>query len=122
MESSEVIRIVQAFTNGINPITGEIFPDASPYNHPAVIRALFDALRALEKFGQRAKGSIPEHAGNPWTPEEDKSLLGSFGRGTPVKQLAAEHGRTEGAIASRLVKLGRLSDRSEIDKGGPSQS
>jgi hypothetical protein len=37
--------------NGINPITGEILPDASPYNDPAVIRALFEALRALEKLG-----------------------------------------------------------------------
>jgi len=122
MDNSEAIRIVQALANGINPVTGEIFPDASPYNDPAVIRALFEALSALEKLGQREKRSFPEHAGKPWTPEEDKSLFASFDRGTPVRQMAAEHGRTEGAIAARLVRLGRLSDRSEVYRARPSQA
>lgn len=121
MENFEAIRIVQALANGANPITGEILPDASPYNDPAVIRALFQSLRALEKLGQHEKRSFPEHAGKPWTPEEDKSLLASFDRGTAVRQLAAEHGRTEGAIAARLVRLGRLSDRSEILRAKPNE-
>jgi hypothetical protein len=121
VENSEAMRIVQALANGINPITGEISPDAGPYNDPAVIRALSEVLRVLEKLGQPEKRTFPEHAGKPWTPE-DKSLLASFDRGTPVKQLGAEHGWTGGATTSRLVKLGRLSDRSEILRAKPNQA
>jgi hypothetical protein len=116
MDNSEAMRIVQTLANGINPLTGEAFPDTSPYNDPAVIRALFQSLRALERLCQQDKGGLPTNAGKPWTPEEDNSLVASFDKGTPVRKMASEHGRTEGAIAARLVRLGRLSDRSEILK------
>jgi hypothetical protein len=116
MENSQAIRIVQALANGINPITGEAFPDASPYNDPAVIRALFQCLRALDRLSQqdRVKRGFPENAGKPWATDQDHLLVAAFDRGTSVSQMAREHGRTEGAIAARLVRLGRLSDRSEI--------
>jgi len=61
---------------------------------------------------------LPTNAGKPWSPEEDNSLAASFDKGTPVRKMASEHGRTEGAIASRLVRLGRLTDRSGIFKPG----
>jgi len=116
MEYSEAVRIVQSLANGIDPLTGEALPDSSPYNEPKVIRVLFESLRALEKVGQqdgRQRG-LPDNAGRPWSADEERSLVDAFDRGAPVRQMAAEHGRTEGAITSRLIRLGRLSDRSEV--------
>jgi hypothetical protein len=116
MEYSEAVRIVQSLANGVDPLTGEALPDSSPYNEPKVIRALFESLRALEKLGQQdgRQRSFPDNAGKPWSTDEERSLVDAFDRGTPVRQMAAEHGRTEGAITSRLIRLGRLSDRSEV--------
>lgn len=44
----------------------------------------------------------------PWDAEEDQSLVADFESGTPIKDLAQTHQRTEGAIRSRLMKLGKL--------------
>lgn len=113
METSEAIRIVQALANGIDPLTGEVLPDASLYNDPSVLRALFRSLRALELLSEREKRerSLPRNAGKPWSEGEDQSLVEAFARGVPVEEIAAEHCRTAGAIVSRLVKRGRLSKR-----------
>jgi len=61
--------------------------------------------------------SLPNNAGRSWTNEEDKELLATFDSGTPVKVIAAKHGRTKGAIAARLVRLGRVKNRAEIHAG-----
>ena len=41
----------------------------------------------------------------PWTKEEDESLLAAVREGKTVPELARRHGRTTGAISSRLQKL-----------------
>ncbi len=59
--------------------------------------------------------SLPENAGKAWSTEEDHLLIEKFDKGVPVKELARHHKRTEGAIKSRLVKLGKISP---TDMGG----
>lgn len=115
METSEAIRIIEALANGADPITGELLPDSSPYNHPRVVRALFQALKALERLneGERRQRTLPPYAGKPWTDDEDRLLSEAFDGGASLKDLALKHGRTEGAIAARLVKLGKVSERAE---------
>ena len=46
---------------------------------------------------------------------EDHLLIEQFNKGVPVKELARHHRRTEEAIKSRLVKLGKISP---TDMGG----
>ena len=63
-----------------------------------------DIVRAL------AAGTDPA-TGKPWTPEEDQALVAAFDSGSTPKQLAAAHERTNGAVRSRLMKLGKLDVR-----------
>ena len=118
METSEVIKIIQALAHGIDPETGEVLPPTSPYNHPNVIRALFQSLNALERLSpsEGRERSLPDNAGKPWNGEEDRLLVEAFDSGASLKQMTVKHCRTEGAIASRLVKLGKVSERSEISR------
>lgn len=110
METNETAKIIQALANGMDPITGEVFPESSPYNHPKVIRALFQTLKALERSRGLDKRERPSNAGKPWDEKQDRDLLKDFDAGTPTSEIATKHGRTEYAITARLVKLGKLSE------------
>jgi len=111
MEISKAIEIIKALSEGIDPYTGEIFPHDSPYQHPDTVKALFKAINALELMEERNRRqkSLPENAGKSWSEEEDKKLINQFDRGMSFKELSKDHKRTEGAIKSRLVKLGKIS-------------
>lgn len=113
MEPSEALRIIRSLADGVDPHTGEIFPDDSPYQHPQVLRALSLAVRAMERFEdrQRREKLLPANAGKPWNDAEDKVLCEGFDAGLPVSELAQKHRRTEGAIQSRLEKLGKVPSR-----------
>jgi len=110
METRDALLVIQSLADGVNPHTGELFSEDSPYQHPQVVRALFIAVGALQRFEdrQRREQHLPEHAGKPWDDAEDKQLSGSFDAGVTVTQLAQQHKRTEGAIQLRLEKLGKV--------------
>ena len=110
MDATSSIPIIEALANGVDPHTGEVFSADSPYQHPQTVRALFVAMQALErakKSDDRIK-SLPGNAGKPWPEEEDVRLVTAFDLGKTYKQIAEEHERTEYAICSRLVKLGKI--------------
>lgn len=46
-----------------------------------------------------------------WTPEDDNRLKELYGKGTPVQELSQLFGRNEGAIYSRISKLGLEDER-----------
>lgn len=104
------LAILEALADGVNPFSGENLPHESIYQHAKVLRALQSGVAALrkqnEKQAKRAK--LPAQAGNPWTEEEEERLLNAFDDGATPKQLAKAHGRTLGAIQSRLTKKGRI--------------
>lgn len=116
MSPLEAKKVIDALANGIDPETGELLPAQSIFNSPQIIRALFVAVAALDKTAKRAErdSSLPSNAGRSWPESEDKELLASFDAGSPVKEIAAKHGRTQGAITARLVRLGRIKDRAEV--------
>ena len=119
MYPREAKEIIEALANGIHPETGEILPAQSNFNSPRVIRALFVATKVLERAVKRAERNDmpPCNAGRSWSEIEDTALIASFDAGVPVKKIADKHGRTLGAIASRLVRLGRTQDRAEARLG-----
>jgi len=110
METNRAIEILKLLSAGIDPFTGEIFPENSPYQHPDTVRALFKAIDALRKIKTREgwQENLPENAGKPWTEVEDSKLINSYDAGKSFKELSEEHKRTEGAIKSRLLKLGKI--------------
>lgn len=115
MSPLEAKKIIEALANGIDPETGEILSEQSTFNRPQVIRALFVAIKALDSAAKRAERtkSLPNNAGRSWSKREDQELLSLFDSHVPIKDIAQKHGRTQGAIAARLVRLGRIKDRAD---------
>ena len=102
----DIIRakaIVRALADGVDPTTGETFPKESVYNSPEIIRALFTVL---EYVGNDTFKDPLRNAGKPWTEVEDDKLRDEFLSNAKISDIAKEHGRTYGAIESRLEHLG----------------
>ncbi len=119
------LKIVEALANGIDPITGELLPSESPYNHPDVIRALFTTLNLVnnpvkkapkvkktpeQKQAENVENGLPKNAGLPWTDEQRADLAQQFSSGEEIKVLAEIYGRTNGAITSELKKQGLIEE------------
>jgi hypothetical protein len=106
MQISKALEIVRALADGIDPNTGETFPEGTPYQHPQVIRALMTAVQALDQqLTDQSHIHSPVRAGKPWDRAEDEQLARDFEAGATVVQLAKRHERTLGSIRSRIEKL-----------------
>jgi hypothetical protein len=112
MQLDRAKEIIQALADGVDPYTGEPFPANGPYQRADTVRALYTMLEAAESDTKPKKPTDPTkpHAGGKWTPEEEQRLRDAFTANKPIAEVAAEHGRTPGAITSRLLKLGLIED------------
>ena len=133
MEIDKAKEIVSLLAYGIDPTTGEVLPNDSPYNHPSVIRALFSILGSVrvpkkpnkhsmeEKQTQNVASGRPKNVGLPWTEELKEKVAIMFKDGTSIDELAAYFERTSGTILSQLVHQG-LIDEESTRKGMTTQS
>lgn len=103
MELAKAREIIRILADGVDPTTGEVLPAESVYNSPDVIRALFSVLEATTP---QPKSNPHRNVGNPWTNVEDAQLKDEFTAKMSISDIAKEHGRTYGAIESRLDHLG----------------
>jgi len=112
MNHEQALSILRALSNGADPFTGESFPASSPYQHPDVVRALYQAVRALESAtaAQKRQAARPAagNSGKPWAKDEDDRLVAAFDQGRTIDDLAAAHGRSRLAIEARLAKFGKV--------------
>ena len=114
MEKEQTLRILNALANGVHPATGEKFAADGPYQHPDTVRALFEAMRAVEGGvaavpAPERKAAFPQSgAGSRWSTEEEERLAGAFDAGRTVDELARAHNRSRAAIEARLVRLGKM--------------
>jgi hypothetical protein len=117
MEKEQALRILNALANGVHPATGEKFAADSPYQHPDSVRALFEAMRAVEGGAAPAPAPAPERkapqlpqsgSGSRWSTEEEQRLATAFDAGRTVDELARAHSRSRAAIEARLVRLGKM--------------
>lgn len=112
MERKEVIAVLEALASGVDPATGATIPHDA-FHNTNTVRTLFTAATLLKietilpPKGRRQRTSLTA-AGTPWTREEDSRLSSEHDAGMTIAQIALEHGRSSGAITSRLVKLGRI--------------
>lgn len=119
------IKILETLANGVDPITGEVLPESSPYNHPDVIRAIFSVLDTVKNPPKKAKlikktvdekqtenieSGLPINAGLPWSEGERKDLLNDFAANMSICELADKHGRSQGAITTELKKQGLVEE------------
>ena len=111
MEVTEARKVVRCLADGIDPLTGELFPINSPYQQPQVIRSLYMAVEAMSRQ-KKSKRLDPSHskAGSLWTPDEEGQLIEAFDSGMQIEDMAKIHSRTPAAITARLQKLGRIED------------
>ena len=114
MEREQALKVLNALANGVHPVTGEVFPADSPYQHPDTVRALFEAVRVLgstEQAESRAaerRSDMPANTFVRWTPEEEERLAAAFDAGKTTAELAKLHDRSRAAIEARLLKLGKI--------------
>lgn len=135
LKTVEPAQILESLANGIDPETGEIFPQDSWFNNPVVVRALFLGAMSLNQRspqGEKPAGRAerlrprpnemegPKQAGKPWTSPEQVRLSAAFKQGKTVEELAVVHGRKVGGIQSRLAKLGLIENWTPavIEKSG----
>lgn len=114
MDRDEVIVILESLANGKDPSTGAPIPHDT-FHRADTVRALFTASTLLKEppaplaARQRSKTTTAlTSAGAPWSEEEDVRVCREFDAKMTVGQIALQHGRSSGAITSRLVKLGRI--------------
>jgi transposase-like protein len=117
MQEREVVEVLSALASGAHPITGEVFEEDSPYNHPRVIRALFGSIELIESRTGRVKKTLEEinrQQGRPlrsnmrWSEEEDRRLIELLEEGVSTGEIASQFERTRGAIHSLLLSQGLL--------------
>src|SRR6186713_1191919 len=110
MQLESALPIVRALADGVNPVTGEAYPEHSPYAEPRTLRALFSAVDLMSKEVEREKRRerLPANFGKPWTEEEDRTVIAEFDAATPIQEMARRHARTQGSIRLRLEKLGKI--------------
>lgn len=121
MDIQQSIDTVQSLANGVNPVTGELFPDHSPYNHPEIVRALFFCVQHMkqppkvkktveQKQAENLAKGQPKNAGMPWTPELKTELATGFNAGVATTELARQFERSKSAIVSELIKQGLIDE------------
>ena len=104
MEIKRAAELLRGLADGVDPMTGRPLPDESVYNRPEIIRALHCVLRALQ---ERADGAAATNAGRSWSAEEEARLLQEYDAGLTTETIARRHGRSIGAIETRLSELGQ---------------
>lgn len=115
MDLDRAKEIIQALADGVDPYTGESFSADGPYQRADTVRALYAALEVMEKVkAPKPKDPTKPHAGGRWADEEEQRLRDAFSANKPIPEIARDHGRTEGAITARLVKLGLIEDPREL--------
>ena len=92
-------------------MTGELLSNSDSCNHAEVVRALHAVLKALDTPQQKSRKPKAENAGKPWAESDDRTLCEMLDAGYSNKELSEHFKRSSGAIASRLVKLGKLQAR-----------
>ena len=114
MDPTRAKEILRALADGRDPATGEQFPPNNPYQQADTVRALYMALETLEKGGRARAPRVIDpnkpNAGRGWSPEEEQQLRDAFAAHQPIHEIAAARGRTTGAINSRLMRLGLITE------------
>ena len=114
MDIERAKELLSALADGVDPLTGEVLDRDNVCNKPEIIRALHTVLYELDEAVKKAPKKRHENAGKPWTEEDEDRLCEMFDSGASRRELCEYFKRTEGAIAARLVRLGKISERKEF--------
>ncbi|MFM9995646.1 MAG: hypothetical protein ACKVU4_07575 [Phycisphaerales bacterium] len=106
-EHTPVAAILAALAAGDHPFTGLPLPEDHILRDSRVQHALATAAATLDPdMGDGPGADDDERQGAAWSDAEVQRLVEAFDRGERPAAMAKAHGRTTGAIRSRLVYLG----------------
>jgi len=110
MQLQNALPIIRALADGVDPHSGAVFEEATPYAEPKTLRALFSAVELMEREVEREKRRerLPANFGKPWSEGEDRTLIAEFDAGITMPDMARKHARTHSSIRLRLEKLGKI--------------
>ena len=110
MQLQNALPIIRALADGVDPHSGAVFEDTTPYAEPKTLRALFSAVELMEREVEREKRRerLPANFGKPWTEGEDQALAAGYDAGHALLEIARKHARTVSSIRLRLEKLGKI--------------
>lgn len=128
MNQEKAYSIIEALANGIDPSTGECFPDDSPYNNPETIRALFFILRSAtinkkpkksieEKQQINLQKGLPRNYGLPWTESNVDLVIKSFNSDIAIEEIARMTERKPSSIIGLLKKYSVISEEKAFEMG-----
>lgn len=106
-DNNILLELTKALLDGVDPWSGELFEEDHFINCPTMKKILSIAQEAMKK---QIKSQInkPSNANAAWPSEEEELLSERYNSGMSVKQIAELHGRSIGAIRSRLKRLGLI--------------
>lgn len=112
MNQQEMIHVLESLAYGKDPETGS-GATAETFQSARTIRALFTVVAMIRsetgtKRNRDRNGATLTSAGTLWSKHEDARLCQEHEQGMTRAQIALQHGRSSGAITTRLVKLGRI--------------
>jgi hypothetical protein len=90
---------------GADPDTGE-----ATLLSRNVTNALWRIIELVTHHEESRARAITPNCGKSWSRAEEAQVCSEFERGMPFSKMAELHGRTRGAIVSRLEQLGKIKD------------
>lgn len=114
MDIERAKELLTALSDGVNPLTGEVLAESDSCNQVEIVRALNTVLRFVDSHSKKDNKSLPKNAGLPWSNEDEDALCRMYDAGCARKEMCDYFKRSTGAIAARLVKLGKISTRDEF--------
>ena len=121
MNQEKIISIIEALANGIDPTTGEILPDCSPYNQPEIIRALFQVTNLIpkvkkpkrtteQKQQENIEKGLPQNFGLAWLGDDINSVITQYKSDITINVIADEQARKPSSIIGLLKKQGVITE------------
>lgn len=115
MNQEKIVTIIEALANGIDPITGEMLPDRSPYNQPEVIRSLFQVTKLIHKAKKPKRATeqkrqenlekgLPKNFGLAWLEDDINSVINHYKLNVTIDDIAKEQARKPSSIIGLLKK------------------
>ena len=128
MHYQTAIDILQMMQNGVDPITGEVFPKDHVCCEPDVMDALAVAVMALDAQKNqtacsktyRKNGQL--NAGRPWTDEDIGQLQALHAQGVSVEEICRQLQRRPRGVERQLMLLERAASKDSTKRSGPRNS
>lgn len=108
ISSQDALQVLRFLASGRDPSTNVQFSEDSPYRSERVVCSLRYAIDAVSGAQSVITSRRPPAAGEFWNSFEESNLNKEFKSGLSIPEIAQAHGRSLGAIRSRLDKLGLI--------------